>query len=423
MKGRPLWFECVLAVTLFALPGAAGLDPEKELLPENPLEGREIFVQKGCVVCHSVYGSGGTLGPDLAVAAGGKHFLQLAGLLWNHTPRMMEVLQKKGKEWPELKPDEMTHIFAYLYSLNYFEPAGDFSTGREIFYEKKCVFCHTVGNEGGAVGPRLDGYAREASAIALASALWNHGPKMRMKLPEDGVPMPVFRGSEVADILAYIRGASLEPWRPRRYLPLGSPVRGHSLFHSKGCIHCHSIRGQGGKVGPDLATVAFPANAASVAGILWNHSALMERKMQELKISWISMTPEEMADIISFLYYLEYTETRGDAARGAKLFQQERGCGLCHTGNKKGGPGSPPDLRRSEVIRSPGALAAAMWNHAATMLPRMKERKVPWPLFERNDLADILAYLQQASPPVPASSRDTNPVKGASGPARSGRKP
>lgn len=411
------WWLWVVGLGLMAAPSRVTADAGHDLLPQSPLAGREVFVQKGCVVCHSVNGSGGTLGPDLAVAAGGKHFLQLAGLLWNHTPRMMEVLQKKGKSWPELSPDEMTRIFAYLYSLNYFEPTGDFAKGRQLFHDLNCIVCHSVGNQGGSVGPALDQYAGEASTLALASALWNHGPKMRRQLPQNHMPMPLFVDAEMADVLAYIRGASLTPPGTPHYLAPGSPLRGESLFQSKGCIRCHSIRGHGGEVGPDLATKPISVNAATLAGILWNHSSLMEEKMQEKGIPFISMTPEEMGDILSYLYYLEYTETRGDPAHGAKLFLHDRGCGLCHTEGNKGGPGAAPDLRRSELIQSPGALAAAMWNHAATMLPRMKQKNVAWPLFEKNDLADILAYLQQAAPSAPEAARGPKPAKGATKPA------
>lgn len=377
-----------------------GQKGEAEFLPDNPLKGRETFVQKGCVVCHSIFGAGGTLGPDLALASQGKGFLELAGLLWNHTPKMMEVFQKKGKKWPQLSPEEMTDIFAYLYSLNYFEPVGNFAVGEKLFSEKRCAHCHSVGGKGGNVGPSLDKYARDASAIALGSALWNHSPAILQKLKETGTDIPVFEGSELADILAYIRGASLEFYGPRHYLPIGSPLRGSALFSTKGCVQCHSIREKGGKVGPDLSEVSFTVNAASIAGILWNHSAAMQEKMKNLQIPWIPLSPEEMADIIAYLYFLEYTDTRGDPVKGKRLFEKQRGCGFCHNGGKESEK-TAPDLRQSEAMNSPGAFAAAMWNHSATMNELMRSRGIAWPTFQGSEISDIIAYIRSTKKPFP----------------------
>ncbi len=389
---------------LLIAPYIYGQREEAEFLPDDPLKGRKTFVQKGCVVCHSVYGSGGIIGPDLALVSRGRSFLELVGLLWNHTPKMMEIFQKKGKKWPQLSPEEMTNIFAYLYSLNYFEPTGNYIVGEKLFSEKRCAFCHSVGGKGGEIGPALDKYARDASAIALGSALWNHSPAILQKLKETGTPIPIFEGAELADILAYIRGASLAFHRPRHYLPIGSPSRGNSLFSSKGCVQCHSIRGKGGKVGPDLSEARFTINAASIAGILWNHSAAMQEKMIELQIPWIPLSSEEMADVIAYLYFLEYANTRGDPARGRTLFEKERGCGMCHNGGKDG-EGSAPDLRQSEAVNSPGAFAAAMWNHAATMNEVMHSRGIPWPTFQGSEISDIIAYIRSAKKSSPLTPR------------------
>ncbi|NIT61885.1 MAG: c-type cytochrome, partial [Aliifodinibius sp.] len=32
---------------------------------------------------------------------------------------------------------------------------------------------------------------------------------------------------------------------------LGDPVKGKKLSEEKGCLHCHSIGGEGGTLGPD----------------------------------------------------------------------------------------------------------------------------------------------------------------------------
>ena len=55
----------ILSVFLIAR-AVDGHDPAFSTLPENPMEGARIFDQKWCGKCHAIWGSGGTLGPDLA---------------------------------------------------------------------------------------------------------------------------------------------------------------------------------------------------------------------------------------------------------------------------------------------------------------------------------------------------------------------
>lgn len=97
-------------------------------LSDNPLKGRTVFVDKGCVKCHSVWGVGGKLGPDLSRAGMGRSFLQISGMLWSHSPRMIELMEQRGVARPTFTQDEMGKLVSYLYYLNYFnEPwPGDF---------------------------------------------------------------------------------------------------------------------------------------------------------------------------------------------------------------------------------------------------------------------------------------------------------
>jgi hypothetical protein len=43
-------------------------------------------------------------------------------------------------------------------------------------------------------------------------------------------------------------------------------------------------------------------------------------------------------------------------------------------------------------------MAAAMWNHGETMLERMTEAGMAWPVFADDEMADLLAYLENSQP-------------------------
>ena len=54
----------------------------------DPIRGQSLFVEKGCVQCHAVRGTGGRVGPDLGRTAVKGSFFELAAGMWNHSPVM-----------------------------------------------------------------------------------------------------------------------------------------------------------------------------------------------------------------------------------------------------------------------------------------------------------------------------------------------
>src|SRR6266545_6774240 len=187
-------------------PSAENEGPEPGDVSDNPLKGRTVFVNKGCVKCHSVWGVGGKLGPDLSRAGMGRSFLQISGLLWSHSPRMVELMEQRGVSRPTFTPDEMGELVSYLYYLNYFNEPGDAVSGRALFSEKGCVMCHSVGGLGGTVASSLDKYHEYASPLFLAQGMWNQGPRMAGTQRTHGMLNPALQGKQLADIAAYVRG-------------------------------------------------------------------------------------------------------------------------------------------------------------------------------------------------------------------------
>jgi cytochrome c2 len=364
-----------------------------ELLPSDPLEGRQVFLKKGCDGCHAIWGEGETLGPDLGTRGVWHSVMQLAGALWNHSPQMIEKMRERHISRPTISPDEMGSLAAFLYFLNFFDPPGDAAKGEKLFSENGCGSCHTVGRNGGGVGPTLDGYKRFASPLFLAQAMWSHGPAMAQRMQEMNIPRPAFVGGDLGDIFAYIQKASAEKSAPKVYMVPGSPARGRQVFADKGCVRCHAVRGAGGQIGPDLGRTALHRSVTEVAGRMWNHQPVMWAKIQALGLQLPQFSDQEISDLISYLFFLQYFDPPGDAVKGQAVYI-DKGCVLCHYAPRGADKPLAPDLSRSPAIASPLNLAAAMWNHAQAMEAQIRERGLPWPQFQGNEVRDLIAYLR-----------------------------
>ncbi|MBI2834570.1 MAG: cytochrome c, partial [Acidobacteria bacterium] len=163
------------------------------------------------------------------------------------------------------------------------------------------------------------------------------------------------------------------------------------LFADKSCNSCHAIAGKGGKGGPDLGTRPreLVRSVSEIAGLMWNHSQGMTAEFQRRRIARVTFSGQEMADIIAYLYFVNYANVRGFPSRGAQLFVEK--CSTCHT--ISGGRRVGPDLATAPRLDEPIAIITAMWNHAPTMEQELRSRGLPWPRFQLGETADLAAYL------------------------------
>lgn len=374
------------AKTLYAQEGT-------DALPGDPLAGRQVFLYKGCEKCHTIWGEGGTLGPDLGKVGMWYSVMQLAGALWNHSPEMIEKMRERHIPRPTISTAEMADLTAFLYFLNYFDPPGEPAKGEILFSQKGCGQCHVVGGNGGGIGPTLDRYKRFASPLFLARAMWSHGPAMAGKMQEMNVPRPRFAERDLAHIFAYIQRVSAEKSTEKVYMVPGSPARGKKVFTDKGCVQCHAIRGAGGRIGPDLGREELNKSVTEIAGLMWNHGPKMWAKMQALKIPLPQFSDQEVSDLVAYLFFLQYFDPPGNVVKGQGLYM-EKGCVLCHYAPRGAERPLAPDLSRSPAISSPLELCSALWNHAPVMEAQIRERGLLWPRFRGDEVRDLVEYLR-----------------------------
>jgi mono/diheme cytochrome c family protein len=289
----------------------------------------------------------------------------------------------------------MAELIAYLYYLQYLGEPGNPLEGEKLFPEKGCIKCHSVGGKGGTIGPKLDEMKRYASPLYMAQAMWNHGPEMEVRMKELGIRRPRFEGREIVDLIAYIQKVSAGAPEEKVYMLPGNPTEGERLFVSKGCIDCHSVRGNGASIGPDLGKVELYRSVTEIVGIMWNHGPEMWQEMEKRGINRPRFSGEEMADIIAYLYFLKFVDEPGDRVEGEKLFSS-KGCITCHSVKGKGEE-IGPDLATSRGVSSPIEMVQVMWNHAPIMEKKMREKRLPWPEFKGKDMPNLFAYLQSIS--------------------------
>lgn len=187
---------------------------------------------------------------------------------------------------------------------------------------------------------------------------------------------------------------------PKDTVQVGNPLVGRQVFRVKGCVNCHAIKGEGGDVGPDLGRLRHTHNVYQMAAIMWNHSTQMRQAMEARGIKRPEFKGDEMAHLLAYLHSLEVV---GDAERGRAVFVQ-KGCVRCHAIAGEGGKVGP-DLARTTHPHPPIELAGMMWNHSPTMTAMMGALGIPRPVFEDNEMADLLAYLDAAQREAAAEHR------------------
>lgn len=362
----------------------------------DPHIGGQIFEQKGCSGCHSVLGAGAKLAPDLGLrGAAGSSMNELATQMWNHAPRMWEQLKVSKMTFPQFTAEEMANLFAYLYVTCYDDESGDRAHGELLFTQKGCIRCHSIGDTaGGSAGPNLREIGPVVTPIFWSQTMWNHAPAMETHMRELNMPWPRFEGEQMNDLLAFLRYVRGGPERESDLLP-ANPRRGWAVFREKGCISCHAVRGEGGRVGPDLGSDRpLPRTLTQMAARIWNHSPEMWAAMKAKGIKYPTFEGPEMVDLIAFLYSAHYFELAGSPIIGQELFE-ERKCSQCHGSDARGGK-IGPNLRKVGEVFTPVTFAVALWSHGPRMYAKAEALGLGWPTLNEGDLNHLLAFLNSS---------------------------
>jgi cytochrome c2 len=272
--------------------------------PGNAEVGRKLFTEKKCVLCHTYHGSGGVVGPNLDHLSQFRSPIYVASAMWNHGPQMAEKMKEKGVERPSFTGNELRDLIAYLAPATAGSEEGPVyalpgrpDVGRQLFAEKRCIECHSIGGVGGKVGPDLVERGVRQSPIEFATTIWNKAPKMAEAMKARGITLPQLTPTEMADIVAYL-------YSVRYFGNAGNISNGWTVATRKGCLTCHAVRGERGKPASDVTSWKGLNSPAAVLAALWNHAVVTPPSIGGQKAEWPLFKPQEMADLIALMQSL-----------------------------------------------------------------------------------------------------------------------
>jgi mono/diheme cytochrome c family protein len=367
---RTTLFAGALAIATSLALSAASFEADSK-------RGAALFREQMCTNCHRVGGEGARLAPDLGQRLDRNYTpAGITSLMWNHAPVMWAAMHKQGIKLPQLSESQAADLFAYFYSAHFFEKPGEAQRGKALFASKQCAGCHALTPGTATVGPPVSQWEALSAPIILIQKMWEHAPQMRKAMEARQIKWPELTSQDMTDLLVYLQNLP-QTRNTERFLTVPAPEGGEELFHSKGCAKCH----QNAKAFENLIG---DSTLTDVAAAMWNHAPLMMKDTGNLPGP---ISVPEMRQIISYVWARQFFSTRGDSARGRKVFESQK-CASCH--NPSGGA---PEIDRSTGPYSAVRMVSVLWKHGPAMAERMQQKKINWPQLSPADMANVIAYL------------------------------
>jgi mono/diheme cytochrome c family protein len=360
-----------VTLLIAVLLGAAALQGAE--ISADSTRGAQVFELQVCVECHALNGVGPSIGPDLSrLADRGFTPASLAATIWNHAPAMWVEARLRSTPRPAMDAQQAADLFAFFYSLRFFEEPGDAGRGKALFSERKCASCHGLTTVKLPGAKPLSEWTLSGDPLELVETMWNHSTTMRAEMERAHIRPPRLSGQELADLLVYIRSVRGVPRSTGVFQP-SSPEQGAELFDSKGCAACH---------GPVTRfSIAVRGNTLTdVAAEMWNHGIDMSPKTQAFE-------PGQMRSIASYIWSRRMTGNSGSGKTGANVFVAKK-CSVCHDDATSGAPALTGNMNASAAT-----MLSALTRHGPAMLDQMREKKIAWPQFSTSEMTDLIAYL------------------------------
>ncbi|MFQ5543373.1 MAG: c-type cytochrome [Nitrospiria bacterium] len=263
--------------------------------------------------------------------------------------------------------------------------------GREVFRQKGCNQCHAVYGENGNGGPDLGKQKFYGTYLELAALMWNHFPSMSQKMRQTGYQFTELNSEEMSQLISYLAYF--------RYLgEPGIEFSGRKLLKSKGCVTCHKFGGVGGDVGPDISAIEDYMAPIKLAEALWNHGPNLLEIFEKHKVKRPEFEDDEIVNLAAGIrsFMSPRRDHPGDFAFGDPVvgyrIAEKKGCMKCHAASADGN-NLGPDFTELDLNYSVTQIAGKMWNHGPQMWEVMKRESIAFPVFEKGEIADVIAYI------------------------------
>jgi cytochrome c oxidase cbb3-type subunit III len=122
--------------------------------------------------------------------------------------------------------------------------AQEVARGRTLF-QAQCAYCHGADGDGGRGANLARPTLRRAPTDEALFRIVNRG------VPGTGMPGNAMSARETWQVVAYVRSLGQVKHQPLA----GDASRGEQVYQTSGCATCHTVRGRGGPLGPDLTDI------------------------------------------------------------------------------------------------------------------------------------------------------------------------
>ncbi len=357
--------------------------------PGSASRGLRILEERQCLTCHSISGEGVGTAADLGRrSVTSEHSpAGLAALMWNHGPTMWEQMRQRSIEVAPLAISDADDLFAYFWSLRYFDPRGEALRGKRLFASKQCATCHSLTSEVAATeAPPVSDWAGLSDPELWAQQLWNHSGAMERAMAARGMKWPEFTEQEMVDLLTYLQNLPGTRDDVRRF-DLAPPSVATAMFSAKACGTCHSFDAPSADKGSLRGSRKAYGTITGFSAAMWNHAPMSHTEGSPPGHRDETFTVDEMGDVISYVYFSGGFEETGNPAKGRSVFVK-KGCQSCH-----GASGIPVGSGGSF---SAAAMASAVWSHGPEMYARMQAKGIEWPTLSDRNVADLIAFFNES---------------------------
>jgi cbb3-type cytochrome oxidase cytochrome c subunit len=356
-------------------------------LAYHPNHAQHPFEKFGCTVCHRGQGRATTT----ATAHGYVQF-------WDEPMLPLEYIQASCGQCHQAADNPA---------------APELARGEQLFEDNGCRGCHKLGGIGGVIGPELD----KVGARRSPGWLKKHFLAPAAVTPGSAMPPQKFSETNLEAITLFMLSLTGESapgyYASMRVIP--SVAVGQRLFQQKGCIACHSIGGQGGKIGPVLDEVGmrrspewmiahFKDPQAVTPGTVMPKFGFTEAEARALTDFLVHLRDQKVA--------LSIPSLMGPVERGREIFRKY-GCAGCHGPNGQGGVPNP-NAKTAQLVPSLKYVADSYTKEELVKrilngqheIPPMDSKRPPPPLYmpawhgiiKDTELDDLTAYLFSLMP-------------------------
>jgi len=292
-------------------------------LAYHPLHEQHPFDKFGCTVCHAGQGRATTV----ADAHGDVPH-------WDQPMLPMKYIEAACAKCHEAADNPS---------------APKLAQGAQVFETSGCRGCHKLAGVGGIIGPELDKVGTRRSPEWLRA----HFLSPATVTPGSGMPPQKLSDDDLDAIILFMLSQTGETapgyYASMRVLP--SAAQGQHLFEQKGCIGCHSVAGQGGKVGPALDDVGLRRTPEWMVRHFRDPQSVTPGSVMPK----FGFTDAEAEALAQFLMHLKDYKLASNMPslltpidRGHDVFRKY-GCAGCHGQDGKGGVPNP-NSKTAELV-------------------------------------------------------------------------